>query len=612
MTSLFSLKSIHKTYGDDTLFEDLSFEFKPDEKLGLIGMNGSGKSTLLRIIAGLTHPDQGEILTLKQMACTYLPQADDLDEEKTVEETLYDGIAHLSLEDKEQHRIVQRSIGTGGFPDPSELTGALSGGWRKRLAIVRALNTKPDVLLLDEPTNHLDIDGILWLEQILKSARFSFLLVSHDRRFLDNVCGSVMEIGRCYEEGYFKVKGGYTRFIREREKFLNAQQKLEGSLSSKMRREDEWLAQGPKARTTKAKHRIDQAGRLRLELYALKQRNRQTATVDIDFLGTGRQTKKLMTGLNLSKSIAGKTLFKEISFELGPESCLGVVGENGSGKSTFLSILEKQIPSDSGKLFWAEDLKIAVFDQARSRLDPDMTLKEALNPTGGDSVNYGGRTIHIVTWAKRFLFMPDQLDMPVRQLSGGEKARILIANLMLQPCDILLLDEPTNDLDILSLEVLEDSLSRFPGAVVLVSHDRYLMENLTQNLLYLSPEQDARFFKSYDQILSYKKTYQLELQKKKQGTVKEKKKAETPQSSATHQGPARLSYKDQYELDHIEEKILEAESQVEELQAKIQDPEISQDPGLMSAACAELAEAEKEVTTLYNRWEALEELKTGG
>ena len=597
MNLVFSLKNVSKTYGDDTLFHDLSIDFKLNEQLGLIGMNGSGKSTLLKIIANESEPDTGELITKTGLRFIYLSQEDRLNPDQTVEQFLYDSSKDSPFDDKERHKIVQKSLGKGGFEDVNMLVGNLSGGWKKKLAITRALCCKPDVLLLDEPTNHLDINGILWLEDLLKSARFSFIVVSHDRAFLENVCFNIMEIAKYYPAGYLKIQGQYKKFEKERKKFLLAQQKKQASLSSKMRREDEWLRQGPKARTSKAKYRIEQAQKLRMELVALKDRNKNTAKVDIDFHATGRQTKKLLRAFHLRKNINGKKLFSDITFELGPKFCLGVIGENGSGKSTFLSILEKKTLPDEGKVQWAENLKIAVFDQNRSKLNLKLSLKQALNPGGGDSVNYKGRSIHIVTWAKRFLFMPDQLDMPVKRLSGGEKARIIIANIMLSPCDILLLDEPTNDLDILSLEVLEDSIRQFSGAVVIVSHDRYLMDKVCHRILYLDPGSKAKFFKDFNQILAYRQNI-LEKPKKIKKTIKNKRHASIA-----------FSYKDKYELDHIEEKILNAEQDVQLLSDKIQEPEIMNTPEQMKHYCSLLKQAQEKAHHLYERWEYLEEKK---
>lgn len=600
MSVLVSLTDISKSYGDDTLFTDLSFDVKAGEKLGLIGMNGSGKSTLLKIIAGLSLPDGGEVGVKSGEHLVYLSQEDRLDPEKTVEEILYDALTQLPIDDKERHRRVNQSIGKGGFADTRVKVEKLSGGWRKRLAITRALCMQPDLLLLDEPTNHLDITGIFWLETILTSAPFSFILVSHDRTFLENVCSHTMEIGRYYDRGYFKIQGRYKQFEKERERYLDAQIKKQASLASKMRREDEWLRQGPKARTSKAKYRIDQARELRKELAVIKGRNRQTARVDIDFSGTGRQTRKLLRVHNLGKGFGGSTLFSKLTFELGPGFCLGVVGENGSGKSTFLSLVEQTMAPDQGTVKWAENLKIAVFDQNRTRLDPESTLRDALNPAGGDSVNFKDRPIHVVSWAKRFLFMPDQLDMPVKRLSGGEKARVVLANLMRQPCDILLLDEPTNDLDILSLEVLENSIREFPGAVIIVSHDRYLMDNVCHRMLYLDKSPEPSFYRDFNQII-------------KAGQARDaagRKPAKKPVEKKKPKPKSVFSYKDKYELEHIEEHILEAEEIAAELTQQVQSPDVISNPEMLTDLCARLETAESRVQDLYSRWEILEEKKS--
>lgn len=597
MTLMFNLKNISKTYGDDTLFQDLSFDFKLNEKLGLIGMNGSGKSTLLKLIAGLVQPDTGEFIARAGLKFVYLPQEDLLDSDKTIEEHLYHCLIDSPFDEKERHRIVQKALGETGFPDPNLTASALSGGWKKKLAITRALCLQPDLLLMDEPTNHLDIGGILWLEEILKSARFSFIVVSHDRSFLENVCLNIMEIGHCYPTGYFKIQGQYKKFEKERQNFLLTQEKQQVSLAGKMRREDEWLKQGAKARSTKAKYRIEQAGNLRMELYAIKERTKATATLDIDFDSTGRRTKALLRAYHLKKTINGKPLFSDITFELGPGFVLGVVGENGTGKSTFLSILEKKIQPDEGKVEWVQELKLAGFDQNRSKLNPEVSLKDALNPAGGDSVNYKGNSIHIVTWAKRFLFMPDQLDMPVKKLSGGEKARILLANIMLTPCDVLLLDEPTNDLDILSLEVLEESIRQFAGAVVIVSHDRYLMDKVCHRILYLDPVTDAHFFANFDQVIKHRQTRMEKPEKIKK--IEKKKQTRV----------IGFSFKDKFELDHIEEKILDAETEVEEISLKLQNVDIIRNIDKMNHFCSLLKEAQERVHELYERWEYLETKK---
>ena len=601
MTVLFNAQTISKAFGDDTLFTDLSFDIKEGEKLGLIGMNGSGKSTLLRIIAGLTLPDEGEAALKPAMITAFLAQEDELDPDLTVEQILYQALESQGLDDKERHRRVNQGLGKGGFIDPSQKVCLLSGGWRKRLSIVRALSLEPDLLLLDEPTNHLDIAGILWLETILNASPFSFVLVSHDRIFLENVCSHTMEIARYFDRGYFKIQGQYRLFEKEREKYLEAQAKRQASLASKMRREEEWLRQGPKARTSKAKYRIEQAETLRQELAEVQTRNRQTAKVDIDFSATGRQTKKLIRAHNLTKAFDGQPLFAGLTFELGPGFCLGVVGDNGSGKSTFLSLVEQKSEPDLGNVKWAENLKVAVFDQNRTKLNPEHTLRQALNPEGGDAVMFKDRSLHVVSWAKRFLFMPDQLDMPVGRLSGGEKARIILAGLMRQPCDVLLLDEPTNDLDILSLEVLETSIREFPGAVIIVSHDRYLMDNVCHRILYLDKGHPPVFYKTFDQIMATRKD--------RGSAAKPKKTASPGKPAPKKKKKTGLTYKDKFELEHIEEKILEAEEAVAELTEAVQAKDVVSNPEKLTEICARLETAESLVQHLYDRWEELEAKK---
>ena len=594
MPSIFNLKSIDKFFGEQTLFMDLSTNAHEGERIGLIGGNGSGKSTLLRILAGLEAPDDGDVTIKNLTRLVYLPQDDNLEPENSVLEILTQSLEAEPIEEQERHRRIQRMLGMGGFTDIHQQCGTLSGGWKKRLAITRALALAPDLLLLDEPTNHLDIQGILWLEKILGTAKFTFVVVSHDRQFLENACQNIMELGQYYPDGYLKVDGGYITFSRRRGEFLENQQKQEIILSNKMKRETEWLSQGVKARTTKAKFRINQAEKLRLELGNLKQRNRHVQKVDLSFNGTDRKTKRLLVARNLGHTIEGRELFKEINLELTPGTRLGLIGENGSGKTTLMNLLEGTILPESGTIKLAENLRVAIFDQTRSRLDPEITLKEALSPAG-ESVIYQNRSIHVVSWAKRFLFTPDQLLQPVGWLSGGEKARILLANLMRQPADLLLLDEPTNDLDIPSLEVLEESLMEFPGAVVLVSHDRFLLDRVTNKILYLDGKGGSEIYADHHQCL-------LETPKNEPG----KKSAKKPKPTKPKTPANRLSYKHKFELEQMEDKIMEAEAEVEKLDTLVADPEVMADPERLSKCCMDLQQAQDAVEQLYTRWEELE------
>jgi ATP-binding cassette subfamily F protein uup len=469
----------------------------------------------------------------------------------------------------------------------------------------------PDVLVMDEPTNHLDIEGILWLEKMLTGSAgpSAFLLVSHDRHFLENCSNRIIELSAVYPEGTLQVRGSYSEFLEKREEFLVGQMEEEERLANKARREIEWLRRGPKARSTKAKYRIDEAYKLTDELAEVKARNRSLSNVQIDFEATGRKTKKLLEAQGIAKSFGERTLFSDLDIVLSPGSRLGLLGRNGCGKSTLMKILagaadpSGDVP-DSGIIKTADNVCIVSFDQNRATIDPTLTLRRALAPEG-DAIMYNGRSLHVVSWAKKFLFRPDQLETPVGQLSGGEQARILIAGLMRQPADILLLDEPTNDLDIASLDVLEASLLDFPGALVLVSHDRYLLDRVCQRLLGFGGKSGVTYYADYEQWLADLP----EAGKAEEGVKKVSVKG--GQEPAEKKLNGRLSYMDQREYDRIEETITAEEEKVELLEKKMELPEIVANPDELTQCWQELEATQAKVEQLYHRWDELEEKKNG-
>ena len=595
---LISTHFTNKSYGAQPLFTDISLQVFDNERLGLIGPNGAGKSTFLKILADLEDADSGEISRKRNIHMIYLPQDDVLGPEKTIEETLFHAIPK-ELEAWQVSRRRQEIMSLIGVDNTKQKVKTLSGGWRKRLAIGQALFQKPELLLMDEPTNHLDLEGILWLENLLKDAPFAFVLVSHDRFFLENTTNRIVELNQRYPEGFLKVEGNYSAFVEKREKCIHEQAKLETVLSNKVRREIEWLRRGPKARTSKARYRIEKAHQLRENLAAVKGRNAQNRSVDIAFDTTHRKTKKLLDAQDLRKTLGGKLLFGNLSLRLAPGIRIGVMGKNGTGKSTLIQILNGNLAPDAGSVKVAEGLQVLTFDQKRELSEGSQTLRQALSPEG-DTVIYQGRSFHVTAWAKRFLFQKDQLDMPVSGLSGGEKARVLIANLTLQPADILLLDEPANDLDIPTLEVLEESLEEFPGAIVLITHDRFLMERLCDLLLYLDGDGGAEYFADYDQWLQYRKD----------------RLPATPQSGETSQSPPnnkpqKLAYEERKELNRIEKQIEKAEGIADNLQRQLQDPGIMCDADQLAERYAEHQEGQKKVEQLYERWEELEALSRG-
>jgi ATP-binding cassette subfamily F protein uup len=608
MADLLTCRNLSKSFGAQLLFSSVNLSLAEGDRIGLIGPNGSGKSTLLKILGGLTEPDHGEVFRQKHVRTSYLAQEDVFHEEQSCAENLAAALADLHLEPVEEQSRVQALLSRAEFVDPDSPVRLLSGGWRKRLAICRALIVRPDLLLMDEPTNHLDLEGILWLEKILKASLAespaAFLMISHDRSFLENTVSRVVELSAVYPEGTLQVKGNYSAFLDKREQFLEQQLAEEERLANKVRRENEWLSRGPKARTTKAKARKDAAYQLQDNLAELKGRNRATGKVNIAFDATERKTKKLLTASGISKGFAGRTLFSNLDLTLSPGTRLGLLGRNGCGKSTLMQILatanqEDGFKPDSGTVTVADNLRIVSFDQRREQLDQEQTLRRALAPDG-DSVLYQERSLHVVSWAKRFLFRPDQLETPVGRLSGGEQARILIAALMRQPADVLLLDEPTNDLDIPSLDVLEESLSEFPGALVLVTHDRFMLDRVCDQVLGFNGKGKAMLFADYEQWLRALAEAEnpQPVKKAAPSTTSEKKKT-----------GKKLSYLDQREYDQMEEAILAAESRQEELEARMHEPETVADPARLAECWEELEVAQQEVARLYQRWEALEQLK---
>jgi len=611
MSNLITCKTVSKSFGAQTLFQNISLMVNKGDRIGVIGPNGSGKSTLLKIICGLEEPDGGQLVRQKFVRLSYLAQEDVFDEDKSIRDNLMAILSKEDIEDTEKYYRVDALISRAEFLDGEVLVKNLSGGWRKRLSICRAMLGDPDVLVMDEPTNHLDIEGILWLEKILTGGMgpSAFLLVSHDRHFLENCSNRIVELSAVYPEGTFQVQGSYSQFLEKREDFLVGQLEEEERLANKARREIEWLRRGPKARSTKAKYRIDEAHKLTGELAEVKARNRSLSNVQINFEATGRKTKKLLEVIGISKTYGEDTLFTNLDIILSPGSRLGLLGRNGCGKSTLMKILagaadNSGVVPDSGRVNVADKVQIVSFDQNRETIDPTLTLRRALAPDG-DSVMYNGRSLHVVSWGKKFLFRPDQLETPVGQLSGGEQARILIAGLMRQSADILLLDEPTNDLDIASLDVLESSLLDFPGALVLVTHDRYLLDRVCHRLLGFGGNSGVTYYADYEQWLSdLPEVAKAEESKKKSNQKVEK-------TSAQKKSKGRLSYMDQREYDQIEDTIATEESLVEELQKKMELPEIVSNPGELAQCWQKLEVAQAEVERLYHRWDELEGKKSG-
>jgi len=594
MANLLNCQSISRAYSGKALFNNVTFGVEDNDKIAIIGANGSGKTTLLRIMAGREDIDSGNVTRRKDLSMIYVQQVSDFDPNLSAFAALKELVASSEIAVSDVDSEVKRALSLAGFDDYDVLIKTLSGGWKKRLAIAEALVGSPDLVLLDEPTNHLDLKGVLWLEQLLRQASFAWVVVSHDRYFLDRTVKKTMELGQIYKNGVLIADTGYSEFLTKRSEFLAEQAAYADSLANKVRREEDWLSRAPQARATKAKSRIGQAHDMQAELAALKKRL-VTGSAGIEFSSSGRKTKKLITCENISIRFGDKILIDDFSLVLTPGTKLGLLGPNGSGKSTLLKLMAKLIEPNTGSVAHAEQLRLVYFDQNRDSLKPEWTLKRALSDAG-DAVIYNGRSQHIASWAKRFGFNSDQLDIPVSELSGGEQARVLIARLMLQPADVLLLDEPTNDLDIPTLEVLEESLLDFEGAIIIISHDRYLMEQVCDACVGLDGEGSSQIYADFTQWQTAVATPKAKKAKEQVETEKAKKPAQTK----------RLSYMDQRDYDRLEGDIGKAEQILAEAQSSLEDPALASSSSRLLEATKAVEVAQAKVDALYARWEELE------
>jgi len=597
MAILLHGQSLSKSFGLRPLFHSVALAINEDARIGLIGPNGSGKSTLLKILADRQTPDDGSITMRKGLRISYVAQADTFAQGATPLSAVLDAIGDTHHDAHERQTHAEVTLDKVGFTQFDQPATELSGGWRKRLAIACELAREPDLLLLDEPTNHLDLEGILWLEDMLDDADFAAIIVTHDRYFLEEATTRIVELSSAYPEGTFQVDGPYSEFLRRRAEFMAAQAHQQMALSSKVRQDIAWLQRGAKARRTKAKGRIRDAAQRNAELADLKQRNAPQRAAGIDFNATGRKTRNLLVAAGISKAFGEQRLFADLDLTLSPGTRVGLIGHNGSGKTTLIKVLTGELKSDSGTIKRADDLRIVTFTQRRDELDRTKTLRDALCPIG-DKVYYRDREIHVVTWAQQFLFRKDQLNVPVGDLSGGEQARILIADLMRQPADLLILDEPTNDLDIASLDVLEQSLAEFPGAVVLVTHDRFMLDRLSTVVLGLDGKGGTKQFATYGQWAA--------AQEAQAGAIEPPRPKPAAARPASGGKPKRLTYNEQREWDQMEANIHTAEAKAAELDSHMSDPALLADHQKMQAHCRKLDEAQAKVAALYDRWAQLE------
>jgi ATP-binding cassette subfamily F protein uup len=601
-----SVRDLSHAFGGRPLFSGVTFTLSDGDRVGLIGPNGTGKSTLLKILAGELAADRGEVARRTGLRIAYLAQVPEFSD-ATVRAAVQAGLGRRQHDGFEDEGRVDEWLNRLEL-DPDAAIAKLSGGWQKRVALARALVTDPELLLLDEPTNHLDLESILWLERFLAGARFATLTVTHDRLFLQRISNRILELDRRNAGGLIDVAGDYAAYVEHKAQAMASQEQREQALRNTLRRETEWLRRSPSARSTKQNARIERAGAIADEVAELTTRNR-TGSVGLDFQARDpneSRPKRLIEARNISKSFGDQLVFGGVSLFIGPKTRLGLLGPNGSGKSTLLRALTGEDPPTTGEVLRADNLKVATFEQNRGSLDPSRTLADTVSPDG-DFVQFRGAHVHRNGYLERFLFKPDQMRQPVGSLSGGEQSRLLLARLMLSPANVLVLDEPTNDLDLPTLTVLEEALSSFEGAVLLVTHDRYFLDQVATDLIafHTAPAERGKITAFAD--LSQWEAWHAERQASARAAPTTKSQAKSEPAPAP-KPRKKLSYSEQRDYDTIEGRILEAESRLQTLEAELAHPDVVSNASRLIELSTRIAELRLEIDRMYTRWAELEAL----
>lgn len=599
VVSLVTLAQISKRFGSQKLFNDLSFAINQRDRVGLIGPNGKGKSTLLKIIAGEEEEDSGTIFRQRDLRIVHIAQTAKFLENKSAFEVVHSAASAAAISEAESLTLAYRALAEVGFEDDTALVSTLSGGQRKKLQIACGICSAPDLLLLDEPTNHLDIGSIISLEAMLSESNFAWVAVSHDRFFLENAVNKIAEINPRYPNGIFVCEGSYSQYLIRSEEFLASEQSRQSSLENKVRTEQAWLRRGAKARTTKSKSRSNKAYEMMDSLSLIRQRNREH-NVDLAFSSSERQTKKLVEMTNVSLNFGDRKIVSGFSMKIMAGETIGLLGRNGVGKSSLMKLISGEVKPTTGTIKTALNLKIAQFKQIDESILETTALKEVL-ADDSDEVIFRNKAVHVTSWASRFGFAFSQLNQSFGSLSGGEKARARISRIMRESPDILLLDEPTNDLDIQTLEMLEQSLSEFDGALVLVTHDRFMINRLCSKFVGLDGEGNFTVVADYEQ-------WERELTQPVASPAKAKIVTQLPKSKSPNK--SNLSSEQRKEYNQIESKIVKADARVASIQELINAQQLQNDVAKLEELWKELAAATQASEELYQRWHELEQLLT--
>ena len=620
---LITLQDIFLSYGQPPLIDHLNLVVEPNERVCLIGRNGAGKSTLLKILTGQIVPDEGSIKRSSGVTVAQLEQSVPHDAQGTVFDVIAQGLGAEGELIKTFHHLIQQlndnpspkvmndyeecqaelervngwdinqrveSIITKMDLNPDVDISSLSGGYKRRVLLARALVCNPDLLLLDEPTNHLDIEAIQWVEQFLLKWEGSLLFISHDRRFMDNLANRVIEIDRGKLQDY---NCDYSTYLVRKEENLEIEERQNALFDKRLSQEEVWIRQGIKARRTRNEGRVRALESMRSEYEA---RRKQLGTARMDIHQAEKSGKIVAEATDVTFAFGdGEAVVKNFSTLIQRGDKVGFIGRNGVGKTTLIKLLLGELTAQQGTIKTGTNLNVAYFDQYRSALDEDKTVQD--NVSGGrDMLEIAGKSRHVISYLQDFLFAPERCRQPVKALSGGERNRLLLAKLFTQPSNVLVLDEPTNDLDIDTLDLLEELLINYKGTVILVSHDRAFLNNVvTSTLVFDGSGTIEQYVGGYDDWLRQRKTEQTA----KVATPKVQSKSSTPS--------IKLSYKDQRELDSLPAEIEGLEVSISEISGQISAPGFYQtDRAAIEVVEGRLANAQKQLAESYARWELLE------
>ncbi len=615
MSNLITLNQVHLAYGHHPLLDGADLTIQSDERIGLIGRNGAGKSSLLRLLDGRTQPDDGSIVTAGHVRVATVEQEPELDPDLTIEETVF-GEYDPDDEDWQRASRVRALIDKLGLPGEKPV-GELSGGMRKRVALIQAIAREPSLLLLDEPTNHLDLDGINWLEALLKQWPGSAIIITHDRRFLDAVATRIVELDR---GRLLSFPGNFSEWQVRKAQWLESQRLENARFDKLLAQEEVWIRKGVEARRTRNEGRVRRLEALRVERSARRDRQGNVQLA----IDSGQRSGKLVAELeNVTKSFADNVVVRDYSTTIMRGDRIGFIGPNGAGKSTLLKLILGTLQPDSGTVRLGTNLKVAYFDQMRSQLDENATLADVINP-GSEWIEIGGDRKHVMSYLGDFLFAPARAQSPVSSLSGGERARLLLARLFARPANILVLDEPTNDLDIETLELLEELLQDYPGTVLLVSHDRTFLDNVvTQTIAYEGDGRWKDYVGGFGDWLRQRKAFKPP---KPANASPQAKASPAPAAIVTSLAPtpaavavaaqavqpkqAKMTPWEARELEQIPADIHALEQEQQALVAQMSDSALyKDDASKLGTIQARLTEIEQLLLKHFARWESLEARK---